>query len=35
MEHDIIKENSDEYLELNLAKVFILKYLYDHDVKRA
>ncbi len=32
MEHDIIKENSDGYLELNLAKVFILKDLYEHDV---
>ena len=32
IEHDIVKENSDGYLELNISKVFILKDLYEHDV---
>lgn len=32
MEHDVVKENSDGFLEMNIAKAFILKDLYDHDV---
>lgn len=32
MEHDIVIENSDGYLELNFAKVFILKDMYENDV---
>lgn len=32
IEHDIVRENSDGYLKLSIAKVFILKDLYEHDV---
>ncbi len=32
IERDIVKENADGYLKLNIAKVFILKDLYEHDV---
>lgn len=32
IERDIVRENADGYLKLNIAKVFILKDLYEHDV---
>lgn len=32
IEQDIVEENADGYLKLNIAKVFILKDLYEHDV---
>lgn len=32
IERDIVEENADGYLKLNVAKVFILKDLYEHDV---
>lgn len=32
IEQDMVVENADGYLKLNIAKVFILKDLYEHDV---
>lgn len=32
IERDIVEENADGYLKLNVAKVFILRDLYEHDV---
>ena len=32
IERDIVEENANGYLKLNVAKVFILKDLYEHDV---
>ncbi|MCI9297821.1 MAG: hypothetical protein HFI10_10310 [Lachnospiraceae bacterium] len=32
IERDIVEENADGHLKLNIAKVFVLKDLYEHDV---
>ena len=32
IERDIVEENANGYLKLNVAKVLIIKYLYEHDV---